>query len=95
LVLHAIVHAADLHDRDGGVLLMATLVGLFPFLRKLCADTSYQGSVFQSALRRVLRQVDLQIVKRSAGPARQGEAGEQRASHAIKQFRRRQGSVGK
>ncbi len=33
LVLHAIVHAADMQDRDGGVLLMATLFGLFPFLR--------------------------------------------------------------
>jgi len=64
-VLHAIVHAADLQDRDGGVLLMATLFGLFPFLRKLYADGGYQGPVFQKALKRVLRQVDLQIVKRS------------------------------
>lgn len=64
-MLHAIVHAADLQDRDGGVLLMATLFGLFPFLRKLYADGGYQGPVFQKALKRVLRQVDLQIVKRS------------------------------
>ncbi len=65
LVLHAIVHAADLQDRDGGALLMATLFGLFPFLRKLYADGGYQGPVFQRALKRVLRQVDLEIVKRS------------------------------
>jgi putative transposase len=65
LVLHAIVHAADLQDRDGGALLMATLFGLFPFLRKLYADGGYQGPVFQQALKRVLRQVDLAIVKRS------------------------------
>jgi transposase len=65
LLLHAIVHAADLQDRDGGVLLMATLFGLFPFLRKLYADGGYQGPVFQSALARVLRQVDVEIVKRS------------------------------
>jgi hypothetical protein len=32
----AIVHAADIQDRDGGVLLMSTLFGLFPFLLKLC-----------------------------------------------------------
>ena len=32
LLLHAIVHAADLQDREGGVLLMASLFGLFPFL---------------------------------------------------------------
>ena len=59
------MHAADLQDRDGGVLLMATLFGLFPFLRKLYADGGYQGPVFKKALKRVLRQVDLQIVKRS------------------------------
>ena len=64
-MLHAIVHAADLQDRDGGVLLMATLFGLFPFLRKLYADGGYQGPVFQSALKKVMRQVDLEIVKRS------------------------------
>ena len=38
LVLHAIVHAANLQDRDGGALLVRTLFGLFPFLRKLYAD---------------------------------------------------------
>jgi transposase len=65
LLLHAIVHAADVQDRDGGVLLMATVFGLFPFLRKLYADGGYQGPVFQNALARVLRQIDLQIVKRS------------------------------
>jgi transposase len=65
LLLHAIVHAADLQDRDGGVLLMATLFGLFPFLRKLYADGGYQGPVFQKALAQVLRHIDLQIVKRS------------------------------
>ncbi len=35
LMLHAIVHAADIQDRDGGTLLMATLFGLYPFLLKL------------------------------------------------------------
>ena len=65
MLLHAIVHAADFQDRDGGVLLMATVFGLFPFLRKLYADGGYQGPVFQSALARTLRQIDLQIVKRS------------------------------
>jgi hypothetical protein len=49
------VHAADLQDRDGGVLLMSTLFGLFPFLLKLYADSGYQGPKFQRALRRVCR----------------------------------------
>jgi transposase len=63
--MHAIVHAADIQDRDGGVLLMSTLFGLHPFLLKLYADGGYQGPEFQSALRRVFGQVSVEIVKRS------------------------------
>ena len=64
-MLHAVVHSADIQDRDGGVLVMATLFGMFPFLRKLYADGGYQGPVFRTGLKRVLRQVEVQIVKRS------------------------------
>ena len=63
--MHAIVHAADIQDRDGGVLLMATLFGLYPFLLKLYADGGYQGAGFQDGLRTVLRRVNIEIVKRS------------------------------
>jgi len=35
LVLHAIVHPADIEERDGGILLISALFGWFPFLRKL------------------------------------------------------------
>jgi hypothetical protein len=42
-MLHAVVHSAGIQDRDGGVLVMATLFGLYPFLRKLYADGGYQG----------------------------------------------------
>jgi hypothetical protein len=38
LLMHAIVHAADVHDRDGGAPLMASLFGAFPFRIKLYAD---------------------------------------------------------
>jgi transposase len=65
LVLQVIVHAADIQDRDGGTLLLATLFGLFPFLRKLYADGGYQGPKFRKAVTRVLRRVRLEIVKRS------------------------------
>jgi len=41
--MQAIVHAADIQDRDGGVLLMSSLFGLFPFLLRLYADSGYQG----------------------------------------------------
>jgi transposase len=64
-MLQAIVHAADIQDRDGGALLLATLFGMFPFLLKLYADGGYQGPEFQSGLKRVLSQAELQIVKRS------------------------------
>jgi len=64
-VLHAVVHSAAVQDRDGGVLVMATLFGLYPFLLKLYADGGYQGPQFQEALQAVVRTVDLEIVKRS------------------------------
>jgi transposase len=63
--MHAIVHAADVQDRDGGVLLMATLFGLYPFLVKLYADGGYQGTQFQKALATILKRVNVEIVKRS------------------------------
>jgi transposase len=65
LLLHAIVHPANIQDRDGGVLVMATLFGLYPFLRKLYADGGYQGPAFQAGLRQVLPQLKITIVKRS------------------------------
>jgi len=64
-VLHAVVHSAAVQDRDGGMLVMATLFGLYPFLLKLYADGGYQGPQFQEALHAVVRSVDLEIVKRS------------------------------
>jgi transposase len=63
--MQSIVHAADIQDRDGGVLLMASLFGMFPFLLKLYADNGYQGPKFQQGLSRVCRQVNIEIVKRS------------------------------
>ena len=59
------MHAADIQDRDGGILVMATLFGLYPFLLKLYADAGDQGPRFRRALRRVLRQVNVEIVTRS------------------------------
>jgi transposase len=64
-MLHAIVHSADIQDRDGGALVIATLFGLYPFLLKLYADGGYQGPVFQNAVKAVLAQVNVEIVKRS------------------------------
>ena len=65
LLMHAIVHGADIQDRDGGVLLMATLFGVYPFLLKLYADGGYQGEKFEAALKKVVSGLNVEIVKRS------------------------------
>jgi hypothetical protein len=63
--LHAVVHAADIQDRDDGLLVLATLFGMFPFLRKIFADGGYQGPQFSCGAAKVLPQVNIEIVKRS------------------------------
>jgi len=65
LLLHAIVHPANIQDRDGGILLLATLFGMYPFLKKLFADGGYQGPEFQKALAKILPHLKTEIVKRS------------------------------
>jgi transposase len=65
LLLHVIVHPADIQDRDGGILLLATLFGMYPFLKKLVADAAYQGPEFNKALARILPCLETEIVKRS------------------------------
>jgi hypothetical protein len=63
--LHGLVTAADVQDRDGGILLLSTLFGMFPFLRKLFADGAYDGPVFHTALAAILPNLETEIVKRS------------------------------
>lgn len=65
LLLHAVVHAADIQDRDGGIMLLATMFGMHPFLKKLFADAAYQGAGFRDRLARVLPDLETEIVKRS------------------------------
>jgi putative transposase len=65
LLLHAIVHPANIQDRDGGILLLATLFGMYPFLQTLFADAAYQGRQFDTARKTILPHLQPQIVKRS------------------------------
>jgi putative transposase len=59
------VHPANIQDRDGGILLLATLFGMYPFLNKLFADAAYQGPEFHKALAKALPHLETEIVKRS------------------------------
>ena len=63
--MHAIVHAANMQDRDGGILLLSTLGKRFPALAQLFADAAYQGPVFRHALAKVLPHLTLEIITRS------------------------------
>src|SRR5262245_55930041 len=80
LLLHAIVHSAGVQDRDGGISLLATLFGQFPFLAKLFADSAYAGSIFHTALAKILPSLKTEIVKRS-DQARAAGAGQ--SSHLL------------
>jgi hypothetical protein len=65
LLLHAVIHPADIQDRDGGVLMLSSLFGMYPFLVKLFADAGYQGLQFQSAVTTAMPQLSIEMVKRS------------------------------
>ncbi len=64
LLLHARVTPADVQDRDGGLMVLSTLFGQFPFLKKLFADTAYAGPVFQDGLALAMPGLVTAIVRR-------------------------------
>ena len=64
-MLHALVTAADVQDRDGGILLLSSLFGRFPFLRTLFADSAYTGPIFQDGIADAMPSLMIEIVKRS------------------------------
>ena len=66
-MLHALVTGADVQDRDGGILVLATLFGQFPFLRKLFADSAYAGPIFHDGAAKAMPDLAVEIVKRSDG----------------------------
>ena len=65
LILHGIVTSASVQDRDGGIMLLSTLFGMFPFLEKLFADSAYEGPIFHTALASIRPLLKTEIVKRS------------------------------
>ncbi len=64
-LMQALVHSAAVQDRDGGALLLSTLLGRFPYLEKLFADSAYQGRIFAAQVSKMLSRVQVEIVKRS------------------------------
>lgn len=64
-MLLAMVHSAAIQDRDGGIILLSSMFGLFPFLEKLFADRAYQGPRFREALANILPRLEIEIVRRS------------------------------
>jgi len=65
LLLHAMVHSAGIQDRDGGIALLATLSGKFPFLAKLFGDKAYTGPIFHTRLADILPNLKTEIINRS------------------------------
>ena len=59
------VHPAGIQDRDGAILVLGSLFGRFPFLKKLFADGGYQGPIFGPAQKNILPNLETEIVKRS------------------------------
>lgn len=62
LVLAAKVHAADLADRDGAVLVLDGMPKRFPRIRKLWTDSNYNGR-FRTWAVEQLPEWDVEIVK--------------------------------
>jgi transposase len=65
LLLLALVHSAGIQDRDGGLLLLATLCGMFPMLQTMFADGGYAGPIFKTGVEKLLPQLNIEIIRRS------------------------------
>ena len=65
LLLHALVTSADVQDRDGGLMVLSTMFGQFPFLEKLFADSAYAGPLFHDGLASVMPGLVTEIIRRS------------------------------
>lgn len=63
-LVHAVVHAADIQDRDGAPLVLGEIVRRFPWLRHVFADGGYAGNKLKDALRRIGKWT-VEIIKRS------------------------------
>jgi transposase len=63
-LVHAVVHTADIQDRDGAPLVLGGVINRFPWLRHVFADGGYAGQKLKDALR-PLGKWTIEIIKRS------------------------------
>ncbi|GBR48345.1 transposase [Neokomagataea tanensis NBRC 106556] len=63
-IMIAVVHPADIQDRDGAPLVAARIRSLFPWLRHLIGDGGYAGEKLRNALAQIGRWT-IEIIKRS------------------------------
>ncbi|ASC06841.1 hypothetical protein S101468_02639 [Acetobacter pasteurianus subsp. pasteurianus] len=63
-IMTAVVHPADIQDRDGALLVAARIRSLFPWLRHLIADGGYAGEKLRNGLAQIGRWT-IEIIKRS------------------------------
>ncbi len=65
MILNAVVHAADIQDRDGASLVLDSRTRrLFPFLETIFADGAYGGAKLRKAMDDAAWRIE--VVKRSA-----------------------------
>jgi transposase len=63
-LVHAVIHGADIQDRDGAPLVLAAIRHSFPWLRHVFADGGYAGDKLSNALKKIGKWT-LEIIKRS------------------------------
>ena len=51
-LVHAVIHTANIQDRDGAPMVLAEILHRFPWLRHIFADGGYAGDKLMDALRR-------------------------------------------
>jgi len=65
-LVHAVIHTADVQDRDGAPLVLAEIIRRFPWLRHVFADGGYSGDKLRQALRKIGKsRWSIEIIKRS------------------------------
>lgn len=63
-LVHAVIHIADIQDRDGAPMVLAEILHRFPWLRHTFADGGYAGDKLKDPLRRIGKWT-IAIIKRS------------------------------